>query len=557
MAMNALVILQARTTSTRLPSKALLPIAGYPSAALAALRAANSGIPVIVATSTDASDDQLCKELVTRNCTVTRGSLEDVLARFADAVKSLPDDAVIVRLTGDNVIPDGGFVTELVEAFEQSKLDYLDSASPQNRLPHGLSGEAFRARSLRKANQAAVEVYDREHVTPWIQRHMSSGVFVSEFVRNLDFSHLRCTIDDREDYERILQIFEGEKNPVSIGWQELLLRLTKLPGEPRFRIPYRLAGDRICGEMTLGTAQLGMKYGIVNRTGKPCEEEAIQIVRRAVAHGVTALDTARAYGESEHVLGRALTGAWNSRAEVITKLDLPATLAASATALEASAAAEACVRRSCEELKTSRLATLLLHSWAHRRAWNGAVWDRLLELRAAGVIGRLGASVYEPGEAQAALEDPDVQHLQIPFSVLDWRWHASNIDKLACSRPEVTIHARSALLQGILGQRLDGWPKLDSFDAAACFGRLEEFSSAFQRESIIDLCFAYVRSQPWISSVVVGCETVEQLDQNLALFCKPKLSQEQCQQLLQAFSEIPPLVLNPAKWRICDERPTK
>jgi spore coat polysaccharide biosynthesis protein SpsF len=438
----------------------------------------------------------------------------------------------------------------LVNAFLHSNLDYLGGSSPQNHLPYGLGGEVFRVRLLRQANEDSTDAYDREHVTPWIKRHGLCGIFVPEYVRALDFSHLRCTMDDREDYERILQIFAGVNNPLEINWQDLMCRLSSLPEGPRYRIPYRVIGNRILGQMTLGTAQLGMRYGIVNRTGKPFEAQAIQIVRRAVAHGVTALDTARGYGNSERVLGRALSGAWYSRAEVITKLALSSTLSASASDSEVSAAVDASVRCSCEELQTPKLSTLLLHTWAHRRAWNGAVWRRLLELRNQGVIGILGASVYEPCEAQAALDDADVLHLQIPFNVLDWRWHADGIDQLVLRRPDVIVHARSTLLQGILAHPPERWPKMDGFDPTAWVCRLQELASDFHRDSIIDLCFTYVRSQSWISSVVVGCETQEQLDHNLELFCKTTLSQECCYQLQQAFSEIPAPLLNPAKWSV-------
>jgi spore coat polysaccharide biosynthesis protein SpsF len=81
------------------------------------------------------------------------------------------------------------------------------------------------------------------------------------------------------------------------------MRLAALPDEPRFRIPYRVVSGRAVGQMTLGTAQLGLEYGVANRTGKPNRETAAGMVRDAIAHGVTTLDTARAYGDAEEVLG--------------------------------------------------------------------------------------------------------------------------------------------------------------------------------------------------------------------------------------------------------------
>ena len=80
---------------------------------------------------------------------------------------------------------------------------------------------------------------------------------------------------------------------------------------------------------------------------------------------------------------------------------------------------------SCRALRIEKLDTLLLHRWDHHHRWRGTAWQRLLEVRECGRVGRLGASVYEPSEALDALRDPAIQHLQIPINVLDWRWRAA------------------------------------------------------------------------------------------------------------------------------------
>src|SRR5581483_1445040 len=74
--------------------------------------------------------------------------------------------------------------------------------------------------------------------------------------------------------------------------------------------------------LVLGTAQLGMNYGRVNATGKPSRKEAVAMIRHAVAHGVAAIDTARAYGDAENLVGEALTEHCGIRTAVITKLNL-------------------------------------------------------------------------------------------------------------------------------------------------------------------------------------------------------------------------------------------
>jgi aryl-alcohol dehydrogenase-like predicted oxidoreductase len=299
--------------------------------------------------------------------------------------------------------------------------------------------------------------------------------------------------------------------------------------------------------LILGTAQLGMPYGAANRTGKPSRALAVAMVRHAIARGVSALDTARAYGDSEEILGEALTGELQSRVRVITKLS-PLSVSQSADPAEVRSAVEASIRQSCTALRTDRLDTLLLHRWQHYRAWNGEAWRRLLEFREEQKIAVLGASVSEPEEALEALREPMMRHLQIPLNLLDWRWRAAAVDRAVAARPDVVVHARSALLQGILVHPASRWPVVEGFAAAECVRQLEGFARRFERESVSDLCFAYVHSQSWVQSVVTGCETMEQLDENLRLFRMSALSAAQCLQLEEELAKAPAGLLNPAKW---------
>lgn len=303
-------------------------------------------------------------------------------------------------------------------------------------------------------------------------------------------------------------------------------------------------------EFTLGTAQLGMEYGRVNDAGKPRRREAIEIVRQAIASGVRMIDTARGYGESEAVLGEALEGL---KATVVTKLDVSG-LDAVASEVEARRGAEESIEASCRALRSSRLDTVLLHNWRHRYEWRRAAWRRLLEFRDAGKIARLGASVYEPAEAMEALRDPDVEHLQIPMNVLDWRWKAAGVDRAITQRPGIVIHARSSFLQGILIHPAERWPRVAGFDGGDCVRTLARLAREFGRESVADLCLAYVRSLPWITSVVVGCETLRQLDDNLRWFSRAKLSADQCEELEHALQKAPEELLNPSKWGMARER---
>jgi len=547
------VIIQARTTSIRLPRKALLQVAGYPSAILAALRASNREHKTILATSDDQSDNVLASEALKHGIATFRGPLHDVLARYFLAASGLPEDCIVVRLTADNVVPDGEFVDEMAREFALSGVEYLGMDPLLSRMPYGLGGEAFSVAALRNAHTTALSANDREHVGPWMKRNCRSKVFLPKLAKNGDFSHLRCTIDDERDYNRMLRLFEQVTDPLRIGYFELVRRLVALPDEPAFRVSSRrVSGVPHC-EMTLGTAQLGMEYGAVNDVGRPSKADAVALVRRALIHGVTALDTARGYGEAEMVLGEAITRSWRSRVRLVTKLHLSG-VSTGASKVDVRRAVDESVDSSCRSLGTPRLDTLLLHDWKHYHAWGGAAWHRLLELQQQEKIGVLGASVYDTDDALAALRDSSIGHLQIPVNVLDWRWKAAGVDQAIAQRSDVIVHGRSAFLQGILLHSFDRWPAFVNFDSADCARKLSMLMKNFGRDSLADLCLAYVRSLPWLTSIVVGCETLPQLEENLRLFLRPALNREECSELERALPKAPPELLNPANWNLMRKR---
>ena len=549
--MKVVAVMQARTASTRLPAKALLPVAGFPSAILSALRASNRNCEFIFATSDDHADDVLAAEARKHGLAVFRGPLQDVLARYYHAVRDLADEAIVIRLTADNVVPDGGFVEQLVRDFVSAGVEYL-GINLVSQLPYGVGGEAFSVNALRKAYSRASSQFEREHVGPWMQRNCRSKIFLPDIPRTANFNHLRCTIDDQDDYQRVLRLFAGIRDPVAIGWHELVAKLASLPGEPTFRVPWRSISGSVHGEFVLGTAQLGMHYGRVNDSGQPARQQAVRIVRHAIAHGVTALDTARGYRQAESVVGEALSGAWGSRANVVTKLDLGAAKVP-ATEAEIHAQVDASIQSSCEALQTEKLGTVLLHRWEHHDLWGGAAWRRMCELQEEGRIGWLGASVYGPGEAIQAVQDLRVQHLQIPINVLDRRWKRAGADRAISRRKDLIVHGRSVFLQGILLHSADRWPRIAGLNREGCARQLAELSEGFGRDGIADLCLAYVRSLPWITGVVIGCETLQQLQNNLQLFLQPKLTAHQVEELENRCSQVPEVLLNPSRWSLAEE----
>ncbi len=260
------IVIQCRVNSSRLPAKALLPVADMPAFKLCALRASNTGIDTCIATSNESADELISQ--IAENCkfNIYRGPLNDVLRRFVQATADMSPNDIIVRLTADNLFPDGKFVQQLVDEFKQSELKYLGTSSPLDGLPYGMSAEVFTVGVLREADMVSKSKYDREHVTPWIKRNYDWNIFKPREELD-DLSHLRCTIDTFEDYLRVEQVFRKVNDPINVTWNELCTKIGKLADAPKFRIPYTVRNGQIHSRLTLGTAQLGMFYGVANQTG--------------------------------------------------------------------------------------------------------------------------------------------------------------------------------------------------------------------------------------------------------------------------------------------------
>jgi spore coat polysaccharide biosynthesis protein SpsF len=304
--------------------------------------------------------------------------------------------------------------------------------------------------------------------------------------------------------------------------------------------------DARAPELVLGSVQLGLTYGAANRTGKPSRPQALRLVSRAADAGITQFDTARAYGDAEERLGEALAG--NKSVRTITKLSPLTNLPDNASPHLARAAVDASIAESLAALRKDRLDCLLLHRATHMTSHGGAIWNHLIDYVQDGTIASLGVSVQSTAEAMQALDCRDVRHVQLPYNLLDWRWHADGVIERLCTRPDTTIHVRSVFLQGILASDASVWPRIDGVDATAILALLTEFAKDFGRESVADLCLAYVRGQKWVDGVVVGLETEDQLDTNIRLFIRPPLTIGQCALLKSRMPRLPETLLNPALW---------
>jgi spore coat polysaccharide biosynthesis protein SpsF len=203
----AVAILQARMSSTRLPGKVMKPLAGRPMVErqLERVSRCQALSRIIVATSTDASDDPLAAHLAGLGVDVFRGSLTDVLSRYMGAARAFGVTGQVVRLTADCPLADPGVIDDCVRLHARLGVDYVSNGR-QPTYPHGLDVEAFNLSALEAADREADDPYEREHVTPFIYRRPERFTMAA-LTQDIDESHLRWTVDTPEDCDFVERVY--------------------------------------------------------------------------------------------------------------------------------------------------------------------------------------------------------------------------------------------------------------------------------------------------------------------------------------------------------------
>jgi spore coat polysaccharide biosynthesis protein SpsF len=205
------IISQVRMGSTRLPGKVLCLAAGRPLLDYHVARLRQSGLPVLLATTTEAADDVLASYAEAQGLPCHRGSEADVLARYYETARRFGLD-VIVRVTSDCPLVDGLLIGEAVRRYlaEADPLVYR-SNSIVRTFPRGLDFEIFSMAMLTEAYEQATSPYEREHVTPYIKANPNVAgrvLFRDEVCALGDFSRFRITLDTAEDYEVLRTLIE-------------------------------------------------------------------------------------------------------------------------------------------------------------------------------------------------------------------------------------------------------------------------------------------------------------------------------------------------------------
>tara|TARA_B100001173_G_C15908955_1_gene513244 strand:+ start:45 stop:920 length:876 start_codon:yes stop_codon:yes gene_type:complete len=252
----------------------------------------------------------------------------------------------------------------------------------------------------------------------------------------------------------------------------------------------------------LGSAQFGLSYGITNLGGKVSRETTLDIITKAKKLGISIIDTAAVYGDSEKILGDICSKIGGF--DFISKIQIMHDTTQEAV--------KGAIEKSCTRLRSSQLYGLLVHN-AHQflsLRYADSIWNELLEQKRNGRIEKIGVSVYSPNQAREILKRFNIDMIQIPCNVLDQRFIESGmIEELKAHNVEV--HCRSIFLQGLLladsnfisSKFIKALPKFQIIDNICIKKKINK----------LDIILGYIKGIQDFDGVVFGVTTANELEE--------------------------------------------
>ena len=262
--------------------------------------------------------------------------------------------------------------------------------------------------------------------------------------------------------------------------------------------------------LAIGTVQFGQAYGVANQIGQVGRDDAIAILERAWTSGIDTLDTAIVYGESEQRLGEICVESWR----VISKLPVKPEKCNDVVEW-----VQESVLGSLDRLRIPKLYGLLLHSSQQLLGSHGKViYKSLLNLKEQNKIEKIGISIYDPVELDVLWKDFNFDIVQAPFNIMDRRLDISGwLRRMHQTGTEV--HVRSIFLQGLL--------LMDQTKRPPTFSRWQPLWDQWhhwlvdQSLSPVQGCLGFALSYPEINRIVVGVDSLQQLQEILVSVDSP------------------------------------
>lgn len=292
-------------------------------------------------------------------------------------------------------------------------------------------------------------------------------------------------------------------------------------------------GDKI-SKLSLGTVQFGLEYGIANTRGKPLQKDVNEIVSYVTSHGINCLDTAQAYGNSEKVIGKAIED--KNDLFIVSKLK---------TDLFKNNLNQN-IDTSLDNLNISTLYGLLLHDSELLFSWNKEEHSKVKQLKEENKIKHFGVSIYTDEEFNLAVENSDIDIIQIPFNLFDQRAITKNWLQKAKEKNKL-IFIRSVFLQGLFFMDKEKLPQKLS-NARELLSVFETYTNKLELTKA-QLALNFVNSVAKDSILLFGCDSLDQAKENIDSFNNlMPLSNHIIDELIFTFKNVDEQIYNPSRW---------
>lgn len=253
----------------------------------------------------------------------------------------------------------------------------------------------------------------------------------------------------------------------------------------------------LMSRIVLGTVQMGLHYGINNKSGQIPISEAMDILLSAHRHGILSLDTAAAYGTAHEVIGHFHQLHPEIRFNINTKFPH-----------EIQSPVDQLIHFYLKQLNVSKLNTIFFHSFQSFISHKNYL-DSILELKYDQVVNNIGVSVYNNDEVHALLDEKMIDVIQLPYNLLDNYSQRGHIIDLAKQKGKI-IQSRSTFLQGLFFSSTDG----NNQEVKALHNELSmiEDLSAKYDISIYSMAILYCMANQDIDQVLIGVDSLSQLE---------------------------------------------
>jgi len=255
--------------------------------------------------------------------------------------------------------------------------------------------------------------------------------------------------------------------------------------------------------LCLGSAQFGLNYGITNKEGKSSLKEIKEIINYAKQSKIKYIDTAKAYGCAEKVLGKSIKD--YKEFKIISKF--PKQINQEWT-LNSLSNWDDLLFSSLKDLKIKKLYGYLIHNLEDLRNPNfDLLLNWLLTKKRNGIVDKIGVSIYQSHDLKnLPLENIDI--VQLPISIFDQRLIENGTIQNLIDK-DITIHARSIFLQGLLLNR-----EINTKNFSKNFiEHHKKFHSEIEKNNTTPLneIFKFTKNLKGIDCIIIGVNTLSEL----------------------------------------------